>query len=141
MGIPKSIIRTGRKVKTVEGKWKWWLVRPYKLGLAQWINLVRPYKLGLAQWINLELIIFYSLMCNTMFYNNLLKFLLYVMFENKTRSTTHKRKHNPPTQMYMCIERTYVFNNTSNNKDRSFLTKNFNTWWWPHWSKHVVMDF
>jgi hypothetical protein len=35
--------------------------------------------------------------------------------------------------MYLTIQAT--------TEDNSFLAKIFYTWWWPYWSKHVMMDF
>jgi hypothetical protein len=41
---------------------------------------------------------------------------------NRRCSTTHnRREHNPQTETHMHIERTYVFNNISNNRRQQFF--------------------
>jgi hypothetical protein len=58
-------------------------------------------------------------------------------FRNKTCSKTHsKEEHNAPTPTHKHIEGTCIYVN--NRREQFPHQKDFNTWWWPYWPKHVV---
>jgi hypothetical protein len=63
---------------------------------------------------------------------------LWDVFENNTQQ---ERTQPTNSTTHALRENLHIYQHKQQQKTAVSSPNNFNTWWWPHWSKHVVLDF